>query len=120
MFLAAAAAATFAAHGAQPPALRSRVDLVQVDVVVVDGEGGPIRGLTAADFVLSDRKQPQAIATFEEISHEDGVKGGLAFPPSLARDVADNRTARANRLVVLVVDDLHIYRGRTDRAKDIA
>lgn len=47
---------------AQPPTFRARIDLVQVDVVVVDRDG----------------------------------------------------------LVVMVVDDLHIYKERTDRAKEIA
>src|SRR6185436_6512087 len=31
-----------------------------------------------------------------------------------------NQTAQADRLVVMVVDDLHIYKERTDRTKEIA
>lgn len=104
----------------QPPRFRTNVDLVQVDVVVVDKGGNPVRGLKAGDFALFDRRKPQAIANFEEISHEHAAEPApsLARPPAM--DVANNTTAQSDRLVVMVVDDLHIWKGRTDRAKDIA
>jgi VWFA-related protein len=91
-----------------------------VDVVVVDGTGDPVRGLKASDFVLVDRKTPQKIATFDEVSHEREQAAALAFAAAVRRDVADNQTAQSDRLVILVVDDLHIWKGRTDRAKEIA
>jgi len=34
--------------------------------------------------------------------------------------VSSNRTVQADRLIVLVIDDLHIWKGRTDRTKEIA
>ena len=105
----------------QTPTFRSTVDLVQVDVVVVDTAGNPVRGLKASDFTLLDRGKPQAIATFEEFSRADLPDIPLsALPPTVKRDVSSNQTAQAGRLVVMVVDDLHIFRGRTDRAKEIA
>ena len=103
----------------QPP-FRSSADLVQVDVVVVDKDGNPIRGLTQADFALFDRKKPQTIAAFEEVSHERPAVSAPALPPTLRMDVANNQTIQANRLIVMVVDDLHIYHGRTETAKDLA
>jgi VWFA-related protein len=113
-----------AAVAAQQPqtTFRSRADLVQVDVVVVDKQGMPVRGLKAVDFALLDRKKPQAIAAFEEIAHERDSRADTlaALPAALKRDVASNQNVQANRLIVLVVDDLHIYKGRTDRAKAIA
>ena len=101
------------------PTFRARVDLVEVDVVVVDKDGAPVRGLTAGDFALRDRGKPQAIATFDEMSH-DRMEAPVALPPSVRRDVSNNQSAQAGRLVVMVVDDLHIYKERTDRAKEIA
>jgi VWFA-related protein len=102
---------------AQQPVFKSTVDLVQVDVVVTDADGIPIRGLTQGDFTVSDRGRPQAISAFDEVSH---VYSATALPlVGVRSDVADNRTAQSQRLVVVVVDDLHIFRGRTDRAKDL-
>ena len=108
----------------QRPTFRSTTDLVEVDVVAVDEHGEPVRGLTAADFTLLDRKKPQAIATFQEIAHEHDEVSDLATtsdnPPPPKRDVASNTSAQSDRLVVVVIDDLHIFKGRTDRARDIA
>ena len=117
-----ALASAIAGQTPQPPAFRSGVELVQVDVVVVDKDGKHVRGLKAADFAVLDREKPQTIATFEEVSHERPPE---ATPvPLLTRparlDVGNNQTARSDRLVVMVVDDLHIYKGRTERAQDIA
>ena len=103
----------------QLPTFRSNVEVVQVDVVVADKDGNPVKGLTQADFAILDRGKPQTIATFEEVTHEVEP----AAPPALRSvrlDVASNRSAQERRLVVLVLDDLHIWKGRTDRAKDIA
>ena len=110
------------AQTSQQPTFRSGVELVQVDVVVVDKDGKHIRGLKATDFAVLDRDQPQTIATFEEVSHERTRAAAPA--PLLTRparlDVGNNQTARSDRLVVMVIDDLHIYKGRTERAQDIA
>jgi VWFA-related protein len=57
---------------AQQPAatFRSSSSLVRVDVVVRDRDGNPVRGLTAADFVVTEDNRPQQITsfTFEEIA----------------------------------------------------
>ena len=115
-------AAAIVAQAPQPPTFRARADLVQVDVVVVDEKGDPVRGLTATDFALFDRKMPQAIVNFDEVSHARPVAaaGVLAPPPIVAQDVSSNQTVQAGRLVVMVIDDLHIYKERTARAKEIA
>lgn len=103
----------------QRPTFRSETDLVQVDVIATDRDGKPVRGLTRADFAVFDRKRPQTIANFEEISHDPLPAAPPVFPLTLRRDVADNQTAQADRVVVVVVDDLHIYKGRTDRTRDL-
>jgi VWFA-related protein len=98
------------------------VDLVQVDVVVTAADGTRVRGLKASDFTLADRGRPQGIATFEEVSRGRAAEAARvpALPAAVRRDVATNQGAQADRLVVMVVDDLHIWKGRTDRAKEIA
>src|SRR5687767_111890 len=110
------------AQGPQPPTFRARADLVQVDVVVVDANGEPVRGLKAADFALFDRKQRQAIVNFDEVSHARpaAATGAAVRLPLVAQDVSSNQTVQSGRLVVMVIDDLHIYKERTTRAREIA
>ena len=105
----------------QQPTFRTSVDLVQVDVVVVDKDGRPVEGLTAADFTILDRRKAQKIATFDEVSHRQAEETPApAVLPGVRLDVSSNQTGQSERLIVMVVDDLHIYKERTDRAKDIA
>ena len=100
----------------QPPVFRTGIDLVQVDVVVLDGDGQPVRGLTKGDFTLYDRLVEQEIAAFAAKSHDRPPADPFAAP--LPLDVADNQSAKSDRLVILVLDDLH-FRGRTAEAVSI-
>ncbi|MFI5177673.1 MAG: VWA domain-containing protein [Vicinamibacterales bacterium] len=91
----------------QPRVFRGAVDLVQMQAVVVDDHGDPVNGLTQADFQIFDRGRAQSIATFAEVSYAPSA--GPTFPPLLVRDVADNTlAAKAERVVVILVDDLHV------------
>ncbi len=98
------------------PTFRAGVDLVQVDVVVVDADGNPVHGLTKDDFVLLDKDVPQPIATFSELIHDRPP--AEVFPPGLPLDVASNQSAKSDRLVMLVLDDLH-FRKRAQEAKSL-
>lgn len=118
-FVLAIAASLLQSQG-QPPTIRARADLVQVHAVVVDADGRHVRGLQAADFVLRDRRKPQVIASLDEVTHARPAANSSAPAVHTARDVGSNQVSAAERLVVMVVDDLHIFRGRTDRAKEIA
>ena len=105
----------------KPAVFKSNIELVHVDVVVVDNDGNAVRGLPQSAFTLIDRKKLQTVSTFEEISHERAQHAASApvFPASLKMDVASNTTVQADRLVMVVVDDLHIWKGRTDKAKEL-
>ena len=46
---------------------RAGVRAIQVDAVVIDEEGKPVRGLTMEDFEITERGQPQPITTFEAV-----------------------------------------------------
>jgi len=126
--IAAAAATVVAAQVApgrfpvpppQRPTFRTGVELVHVDVVVFDTQTGkPVHGLTARDFTIIDRKRPQPITTFSEVNYEhDPAEPSL--PPGLPLDVGDNTTAKATRIVLVVVDDLHIAKSLTTTAQEI-
>lgn len=87
----------------------------------MDATGKHVYGLKAEDFQLFDRGKSRPIATFQEIDGEaPGANVGPVLPAAVHRDVATNHPIRNDRLVVVVVDDVHIYRGRTDQAKAIA
>ncbi len=119
----AAAGLVALAPQTQQPTFRSRVDLIQVNVVAVNAAGEHVYGLTEADFTLLDRGTPQKIAAFQEIGadrQKTAARAAARPPAQVRRDVASNQVNELDRLVVLVVDDLHIYQGRNDRARAIA
>ncbi len=49
------------------PTFRSSVRAIQVDAVVTDADGNPVRGLTEDDFEIVEKGKPQAITTFEPV-----------------------------------------------------
>lgn len=103
---------------AQAPTFRAAVDLVPVDVQVLDRAGHPVHGLTAADFTVKDNGRAQTIQAFIEATHP-GEGGDPDALPGLASDVVSNQTAQSDRLVVIVVDDLHIGTAHAAVARDI-
>jgi VWFA-related protein len=105
----------------QRPVFRSGVETVQVDVVVRDRSGQPVRGLTADDFVILDRGKPQPVVTFTAVERQDAPPSfARSFPITTRLDVASNQAAQARQIVVVVLDDLHGFRGRDDVVKRIA
>jgi len=115
------AAAQAQAPRQQPPVFRTNTELVEIDVVVIDKNGERVLGLTKDDFILRDRREPQSIETFTEVRRDvERVVEGPRIPSTVRMDVASNTSAQAGRLVVLVLDDLHVFQGRTDTVKDIA
>lgn len=118
---AAALTAAQVAQRPQAPVFRTNTELVEIDVVVVDKDGEPVQGLSRDDFILRDRRKPQGIETFLEVRRDlERARESSRLPPSARPDVASNTTSRSGRLVVLVLDDLHVWQGRTDTVKEIA
>jgi VWFA-related protein len=104
----------------QQPVFRASVDLVHVEVVVVDGTGQAVHGLSQDQFRILDRRKPQEVAVFEEVTREASSVAAATPAPVARADVADNRSAATQHLVVLLIDDLHLDHAREDRAKDLA
>ena len=66
--LAAQSAPSRQAQPQEPVAtFRSSVRAIQVDAVVTDEDGRPVRGLTEDDFEIVEKGKPQAITTFEAV-----------------------------------------------------
>jgi VWFA-related protein len=99
-----------------PPVFRAGVDLIQLDVTVVDADGRPVHGLTKDAFTLVDRGKTRSIATIAELAADHPPVPIL--PANLPLDVANNQSAAADRLVVIILDDLH-FRNRTEEAKTL-
>jgi hypothetical protein len=98
----------------QRPTFRADIELVQLDVVVLDADGRPVRGLSKDDFTLIDAGVPRPVETIAEFTHVRPPETGL--PAHLPHDVADNRDAATDRLVMIVLDDLH-FRERTEEVR---
>jgi VWFA-related protein len=60
----------------KPPAFRSGVVLVPVDVRVLDAEGRPVPGLSADDFVVMENGVRQKISHFHAYTLEPDPEGG--------------------------------------------
>lgn len=104
------------------PTFRTEVTRVQVSVRVTDDEGRFVRGLTAADFTVSENGKRQDIVAFDAYRFDAGMT--LADVPALgpvttAAAVATNVHSSDARVFALVIDDLHIHPRRTERARAI-
>jgi VWFA-related protein len=93
-----------AAAQQKAPIFRSRVDLIQLDVTVLDKDGRPVRGLTKDDFTLLEDNTPQTIQGFTAIDLPDRTIGGPVWADRVAADVTSNEIENA-RIFVLVIDD---------------
>jgi VWFA-related protein len=113
VLLGIAAGQSVAGQATRPqPTFRSEVNYVEVDVVVTDGQGRFVPGLTAADFEVTDAGKRQSI----EVLHEINVPVEQADRPflsstTLASDIASNESSAEGRVYVLLLDDLHTSPG---------
>lgn len=104
----------------QAPAFRTGVDVVQLDVSVLDNNRQPIRGLTAADFTVTERGEARPIVSFEAIELPPTPADAARWVTEVAPDVTVNHQV-TRRVVVLFFDDFHtpFDPGVTRRAKTI-
>jgi VWFA-related protein len=92
----------------QPPVFRSRIDLVEVPVVVTDQQGRFVEDLTAADFDISERDVPQTITAFDRVTLPIWRAEQAAALPPVPADVSTNERLADGRIFVLVLDALHV------------
>lgn len=87
--------------------LRTRTDLVEVDVAVTDRRGRPVTDLQASDFEVHEDGALMRIEAFDAIH----VAARSSATPIVRADgsgaaVASNETPADGRLIVLVLDDV--------------
>jgi VWFA-related protein len=105
------AAAALALLTAQTPQFKSAIDLVQVDVSVVDGNGRPIRDLRPEDFQLKVDGKPRQIVSAQFIAVDESPAMPVA-PASTAAYFSSNADTSGGRLIMIVVDRGSITAGR--------
>jgi VWFA-related protein len=88
----------------QVPSFRSRTDVLQLDVSVLDRDGQPIRGLTAADFTVLDEGVPSPVVAFSAVDVPAWPPEAPDWIRETTPDVVSNHPD-ARRAVVIVMDD---------------
>src|SRR5262245_34794444 len=111
--------ATLAAWG-QPPSFRSGVELVDITVVVRDGDGRIVPDLKQSDFRILERGVPQRISAFERVSIPRASPSPKRSSLLISSDVASNEVVDERRVFVLVLDALHVAAARTQAVRERA
>jgi VWFA-related protein len=104
----------------QAPTFRSRTDLVQLDVSVLDSKGLPVRGLTAEEFTILEDGVAQPVVAFAAVDVPTWSPAAASWTREVGPDVVSNRLD-AQRAVVIVLDDFNTRRdpGITKVAKSV-
>ena len=93
---------------------RSGVELVALDVTVVDKDGVPVTGLTAADFTVTLGGQPRPVRALDYVTF--GATPAVDVT-SASRETTNDpagaaRASRGGRVITLLVDDLSAKPGQ--------
>ena len=88
----------------QPPAFRSGIDVVRLDVSVLDGDRRPVRDLVASDFNVTVDGAVQPIVAFEAVVMPPRDEPTAPWMRDVAPDVKTNALGEP-RLFVIIMDD---------------
>ena len=92
----------------QAPTFRSKVEIVQLDVSVLDKHRQPVRGLTQGDFVVLEDGKPQKIVGFSAFDIDDDAPPATGWMKDVPPDVTTNESKPESRLFIIVLDDAMI------------
>lgn len=98
---------------------RSGVEVVTLDVSVLDSQRRPVRGLTAADFVVLEDGVEQQIDSFTEVALPAPAPPPAGWWNDVADDVKTSTAADTGRLLLMVIDEAHIPLNKTAIVKKI-
>jgi VWFA-related protein len=99
----------------QDTVFKTRVDVVEVDLVASDATNRPVTDLRQDEFLVLEDGRPRSIVSFSQV-HLPVLR---PHPPA-ARDVATNTGTKDGRLLFLILDDVHTPRERTGQVKAAA
>src|SRR5262245_44021370 len=89
-----------------PITFSAQAEIILVDVVVLDDQGKPVRGLSREDFTVLEDGRPQPVVGFE--ARDLAAAGGAAVPAAAGATGAAPAPASRGRTIALVIDDLGI------------
>ena len=98
----AALAVTSFAQEPQPPAIRTRITMVPLDVRVVDRDGKPVTDLKQEDFVVFENRVPQQIKHFF-VNTMTPDPSAATSAPALLRAPGPDLAPRNKRLFLLLL-----------------
>jgi VWFA-related protein len=104
----------------QPPTFKLAVNFIEVDAVVTDASGSPVRGLTKNDFRLLEDGKPQDISSFSIVDLPVDFGQPPATKTAVTSDVASNAEPFEGRLYLMVIDDAHTQPGQAQRLRAAA
>ena len=101
-----AASVGLGAQAQNEPQFRTGVELIQLDVVVLDGNRQPVRGLTAADFTVLDNGAATRIRAFTPVELAARNRSAEAvWADEVSPDVVTNQVGgQEGRLVIILMD----------------
>jgi VWFA-related protein len=89
--------------------IRSRVDMIEIDVVVTDRRGEVVRGLTAKDFEIFEDGRPVAVAAFHAVDVPEISPSGATEPlASSGASHGNNAEGRDGRVFVIVLGNFEL------------
>src|SRR5918992_1208535 len=101
-----------------PPTFKSGINLVEVDVLVLDKRGLPVRGLREQDFEIFEDDKPVSIAAFDAVDLPQGpAEVAIAPPDRSGTSVASNDQPEDGRVLLIVMDDHHVRLGASQMVK---
>ncbi|HXB57663.1 MAG TPA: VWA domain-containing protein [Vicinamibacteria bacterium] len=103
------------AQTSTPPEFPSQVELITLDVVVSDGKGKPVGGLTQNHFVVEEDGQRQEIENFEAVSLSTQPEATAPEPSAIATSASTRKTGRG---FAIVADDLGVQGKQTPQLRE--
>ena len=119
--VAGAALAAAALQAQQLPVFRAGVELLEVDVSVVDGQGAPITDLSASEFAVSVDGDPRRVVSAQFVDLRPAAPAPRATAAAVP-EVSYTATAAGDRgrLIMLAIDRESISFGEGQRAMEAA
>src|SRR5215210_4559731 len=100
------------------PTFKAQVEYVEVDALVTDAQGRPVRGLSKDDFQVFEDGKRQTISSFVMVDIPvERADRPLFQPNAIEPDVSSNERPFDGRVYVLMLDDWHTAPLRTQLVK---